>query len=182
MYKLIEYCPIYFNATGSLWFYSKDEAADVNADIATIDVFKSFKHKAKLLGNTQVDETNKILRNAAIPVSLKYLSNFWRSLKMSLINCKVELKLRWTKHCVLAANKNNNANANSNDINYTIKESKLYVPVVTLSAKDNQKLSKPLSKIFERFVYWNEYKTKIENKDTTNECKYFVKSNFVRVN
>ena len=78
MYKLIEYCPIYFNATGGLWFYSKDEAADVNADIATIDVFKSFKHKAKLLANTQVDETNKILRNAAIAVSLKYLSNFGR--------------------------------------------------------------------------------------------------------
>ena len=52
----------------------------------------------------------------------------------------------------------------------------------TLSAKYNQKLSKRLSKGFERSVYWNEYKTKSENKNTTNEYRYFLKSNFVGVN
>ena len=55
---------------------------------------------------------------------------------------------------------------NVNNI-FTIKDRKLYVPVVTLSAKDNNKLSKLLSKGFERSVYWNEYKTKSENKNTT---------------
>ena len=53
---------------------------------------------AKLLGNTvaQADNTaNGILKNATIAVPLKYISNFWRSLKMPLINCKVELKLKW---------------------------------------------------------------------------------------
>ena len=58
---------------------------------------------------------------------------------------------------------------------------KLYVPVVTLSTRDNQKLSKLLSKGFERFVYWNDYKTKSENKITTNEYRYFLESNFVGV-
>ena len=61
-----------------------------------------------------------------------------------------------------------NDNANLNNIIFTIKDINLYVPVVTLSAKDNQKLSKLLSKGFERSVYWNEYKTKSENKNSTN--------------
>ena len=52
---------------------------------------------------------------------------------------------------------------------------KLDVPVVTLSARHNQKLSKLLSRGFERSVYWNEYKTKIKNKNTTNEYRYFLK-------
>ena len=128
---------------------------------------------------------NVILRNAAIAVLLKYSINFWRSLKMPLINCKVELKLRWTKYSVLsvAANENNiNENANANNIIFTIKDTKLYVPVVSLSAKDNQKLSRLLSKGFERSVYWNEYKTKGDNKNTANEFRYFFESNFVGVN
>ena len=58
--------------------------------------------------------------------------------------------------------------AYANNIIFTIKDTKLDVPVVTLSARDNQKLSKLLSKVFERSVYWNEYKTKSENKNTTN--------------
>ena len=55
------------------------------------------------------------------------------------------------------------------NIIFPIKNRKLYVPVVTLSAKDKQKLSKLLSKGFERRVYWNEYKTKTASKNTTNE-------------
>ena len=65
-------------------------------------------------------------------------------------------------------------NNNGNDISFTIKESKLYILLVTSSAKDNQELSKLLSKGFERSVYWNEYKTKNENKNTTNEYRYFL--------
>ena len=76
----------------------------------------------------------------------------------------------------------NNANANPDNIIFTIKDTKLYVPFVTLSAKDNQKLSKVLRKGFERSVYWNEYKTKSENKNTANEYRCFLKSNFVVVN
>ena len=62
-----------------------------------------------------------------------------------------------------------------------LQDTKLYVHVVTLSVTDNQKLSKLLSKGFERSAYWNEYKTKSENKNTTNEYRYFIKSNFVGV-
>ena len=62
-----------------------------------------------------------------------------------------------------------------------MKDTKLYMPVVTLSARGNQKLSKLLSKGSERSVYWNEYKTKFENKNTTNEIRYFFESNLVGV-
>ena len=81
---------------------------------------------------------------------------------MSLINYKVELKLKWTKYCVLPAA---GSDANSDNVISTIKDTKLFVPVVILSATDNQKLSKLLSKGFERSVYWNEFKTKSENQN-----------------
>ena len=65
---------------------------------------------------------------------------------------------------------------------FSIKDLNLYVPVVTLWARENLKLSKLVSKGFERSVYWKEYKTKSENKNTANEYRYFLKSNFVGVN
>ena len=88
--------------------------------------------------------------------------------------------MKWTKYCVLSANSNDNADNddNANNIIFTIKDTKLYVSVVTLSAKDNQKLSKLLRKGFEIPVYWNECKTKSENKNT-NEYSWSQLSNFV---
>ena len=67
----------------------------------------------------------------------------------------------------MLGNRNDNASVDSNNIVFTIKDTKLHVPVVTLSAKNNQKLSKLLSKGIESLVYWNEYKTKSENKNKT---------------
>ena len=75
-----------------------------------------------------------------------------------MIDCKIELKLKWTKYCVFSAagNENINDNDNGDNIIFNIKGTKLYVPVVALSAKEKQKSSKLLSKGFERSVYWNE--------------------------
>ena len=73
---------------------------------------------------------------------------------MPLINCKVELSLNWIERCLL-----NVANA----ANFKITDAKLYIPIVTLSAEDNAKLSKLLSEGFKRTIYWNEYKV-IDNK------------------
>ena len=61
---------------------------------------------------------------------------------MPLINCKVKLKLNWMNHFVLSVACSDNDNANSNYIIFTIEDTKLYVPEVTLSAKDNQKTIK----------------------------------------
>ena len=156
MYILIEYNSKYSEATGSLWFYSKDEATNCNADIVNNDDFKSFKYKAKLIGNTIAKGANGILENATAAVPLKFLSNFWRSLEIPLNNCEVELTLKWKKYCVLSVASNGNDinnNDNANNIIFTINDTKLYVPVVTLSTRDNTKLSKRHSKGFERSVY-----------------------------
>ena len=92
-----------------------------------------------------------------------------------MTKCKVESKLKWSSHCVFfSAAANGNPNGNNDNIFFTIKDTKSYVPFVTLSARDNQKLRKLLSKGSERSVYWNEYKTKNGNKNTTNEYRYFL--------
>ena len=91
-----------------------------------------------------------------------------------MINCKVELKLKWTKYCVLSAagNDNDNDNNNAKSIIFTIKDTKLYFSVVTLSARDKQKYQKFLANNLEDQV--NGYKTKSENENTTNEYRYFL--------
>ena len=85
-----------------------------------------------------------------IAVPLKYLSNFWRSLEMSLINCRVKLSLRWIENCVLTTAEIG-ANANATDADsatFKISDAKIYVPVVTLLAEDNARLAKQLDKGF----------------------------------
>ena len=79
-----------------------------------------------------------------------------------------------------SANRNNDDN-----IIFSINETKIissYIPIITLSTRDNQKFSKLLSKGFEISVYLNEYKTKSDHKNTTNGFRYFLESNFVGVN
>ena len=71
---------------------------------------------------------------------------------MPLINCKVELSLKWIENCVLAA-----AN-NANKVIFKITDAKRYVPIVTLSIEDNSKVSKLLNEGFNRPIYWNEFK------------------------
>ena len=75
------------------------------------------------------------------------MSHFWRSSEIPLINCKVEVWLRWYENCILS-----NIAGNST---FKITDAKLYVPVVTLSTEDNAKLSKLLTGGFKRSVYWN---------------------------
>ena len=100
-----------------------------------------------------------------ITVPLKYLSNFWRSLEMPLINCKIGLSLTLIENCVLATSVSidNNAIANAAKATLKITEAERYVLVVTLSTEDNEKLSKLLSEGFKRPVNWNKYKV-ITNK------------------
>ena len=101
MYNLIESSSNYSETKVSIYFYSKDEATNFNADIANKN-FKSFEYKAKFLGNTVADGVNGIPKIRIIAVPLKYLSNIRRSLEMPLINCKVDLKLhgRSTVFCL----------------------------------------------------------------------------------
>ena len=99
-------------------------------------------------------------KGVKIVVPLKYLSNSWRSLEMSLINCKVELSLKWIKNCVLttAPFGANPGATRADNATFKITDAKLYVRIVTLSAEDNTKLSKLLGEGFKRSIYWNKYK------------------------
>ena len=83
-------------------------------------------------------------------VPLKYLSNFWRTLEMPLINCEIELILDWSTNCVIIST--NNANQFPT---FTITETNLYVPVLTLSTQDNSKLLPQLKNGFKKTITWN---------------------------
>ena len=91
MYNLTEYSDNYSDTSESLWRFKSDKVPAGNADL-TIDNSQSFKYKAALLGKTAdaVNNTNSSVKEAKIVVPLKYLSNFWRSLEMSLNNCKLD--------------------------------------------------------------------------------------------
>ena len=84
MYNLIEYSDNYFDTSGSLWDFKRDEI-DNSANVTNDDNAPSFKYEASIIGNTENNEIKKIVK---IAVPVKYLSNFWRSLEMPLINCK----------------------------------------------------------------------------------------------
>ena len=86
---------------------------------------------------------------------LKYLSNFGRTREMSIINCEINLQLKWSNKFILVAE----AVANKNPA-FQITNTKLYVPVVTLSTQGNIKLFKQLESGFKRTINWNKYLAK----------------------
>ena len=160
MYNLTEYSDNYSDTSGSLWQFKRDESPVTNAgnpDNVSVDNSSSFKYQSFL--NLVADTDNGVFKNIKIAVPLKHLRNFWRSLEMPLINCKIHLELNWSKDCVMST---------IADTIFKITNSKLYLPIVTLSSKDNVKLVKLLEEGFKRPVYWNEYQTKIESKNLGN--------------
>ena len=169
MYNLIEYSVNYQDSSATLYQYKRDEPPedDAVADL-TADNSDSLKYKIKLLGNvTEVagDAAGVRKLNIKVVVPLKYLSNFFRSLEMPLINCKIKLNLTWKKECVLSTR--------VGEAVFIINDTKLYVPVVTLSKEDNKDFIEQQNKGFQRSIYWNEYKAKEINEDAdANVFKY----------
>ena len=118
MYNLIEYSDNYFDTSGTLWQFARDEIIN-KANVTNDNNAFSFKYKANLIGNTG---NNGRKNGVKIAVPLKYLSNFWRSLEMPLINCKVELSFKWYERCLLTV---------ANTATFEITDANLYVPIVT---------------------------------------------------
>ena len=135
----------------------KDEISvnDINTAL-TNDNAPLFKYKASIIVNTVTDGASSKKDDIKIAVQLKYLNNFWRSLEMPLINCKVELTLNWYTNCVTII-------GNGTAATFTITDTKLYVPIATLKTKENAKLSKLLNEGFKSSVYWNHYKIFLKN-------------------
>ena len=133
MYNLTEYSDNYSKTSGSLWQYYNDDPNDNLTDS------ESFKSKVKITGNTP---NNGNTKDVHIIVPLKYLSNFWRTLEMPLINCEVNLISTWSKDCVTTNS--------TGDRKFAITETKLYVPVVTLSTKDSEKVLQQVKSGFKK--------------------------------
>ena len=146
-----------------IYQYKRDEPPEDNA-IDDLTASSSFKYKISLLGDENV--VGGIVRlNVKVVVPLKYLSNFFRSLEMPLINCKIKLNLTWKKECVLSTDAGNAV--------FIINDTKMYVPVATLSKEDNKDFTEQQNKGFQRSIYWNEYKTKEINENAdANAVKY----------
>ena len=165
MYKLIEYSDNYQDSSATLYQYKRNEPPEANAiDDLTVDNSNSFKYKVTLLGNPVVAD-NIAKRSVKVVIPLKYLSNFFRSLEMPLINFKIKLNLTWKKECALSTDDGNAV--------FIINDTKMYVPVVTLSKEGGKDFIEQQNKGFQRSIYWNEYKTKEINENSdANVFKY----------
>ena len=180
MYNLLEYSKNYKKTTGSLWNYYRDQPRN---PLSTNS--ESFKYKASITGNTyNVDydddnyDANKAGKNETeIVIPLKYLSNFWRSLNIPLINCEVEIILTWSKNCVLADM--TVANNPPTGLEFQIKDTKLYVPVVTLSKENDIKLLEQLKSGFKRTIKWNKYRSQMTIQNNNNNLNYLIDRLFV---
>ena len=165
MYNLIEYSDNYAKTLASLWQYFRDEPDD------NIEDSESFKFKVKITGKTP---NNNNVKDVEIIVPLKYLSNFWRTLEMPLINCEVNLILTWSSTCVIT---------NSNGAGtFAITDTKLYVPVVTLLTKENTKFLQQLKSGFKRVINWNKYLSKPDLLAQNPNLNHLIEPSFQGVN
>ena len=136
--------------------------------------------------DTIADGNDRSLKNTKIVAPLKYLSDFFRSLEMSLTNCKTHLELNWNNNCVMygADTYAGGDNAYNRETTFKVTSTKFYVLIVTLSTKDNVNLAKQLNEGFKRSVYWNECKSKIEAReaDANNLKRFPLDASFQDVN
>ena len=177
VYNLMEYSDNYSKTSGILWQYTKDIPA-VNNDNASIEftnnnLTDSFDFKVKMTGQTGNNGT----KNVEIMVPLKYLSNFWRTLEMPLINCEITLQLTWSASCVIVSTDVANENAT-----FAITDTKLYAPVVTLSQQDNEKLLEQLQSTFKRVIKWNKYLSKSQLLSQNPNLNHLIELSFQGIN
>ena len=181
MYNFLDYSKNYRKTTGSLWNYYRDEPniyPDNNYNQNSITNSESFKYKTSITGKTSNEnqennenteqENTKTKKIIEIVVPLKQLSNFWRTIEMPLINCEIELILTWSENCVLTDNTTHTARDADPDANppaqareridastnatFKITDTKLHVPIVTLSTKNDKKILEQLKSVFKRTV------------------------------
>ena len=151
MCNLLEYSKNYEKTSGSLFNYYRDEPSEITigAGNSAIDISirnsKSFDYKTEITGSLDAGEDEK--EDVTIAIPLKYLGNFWRTLDIPLINCEITLILSWYKECVLVGRAFRGPLAASasrinfpTDAKFEITDCKLYVPVVTLSVENDNKL------------------------------------------
>ena len=187
MYNLIEYSYNYSDSTASLYHFKRQQQTfsnDHRADIIplTADNSSSCKYKSGLINfdknaNQNFPLAHRLFRNVQIIVPLKYISSFFRSLEMPLINTKLNIQLNYTKNSVISHRfAEPDANQGANSSTFKKIKTELYVPVVTLNTEDNDKLNQLLDTEFKRKVYWNEHKSEIETITQVNNNNYYKRT------
>ena len=165
LYNLLEYSDNYAKTSGSLWQYYRDEP---NNHLADSELFNS---KIKITGKTPAAGNEKVVETMVL---LRYLSNFWRNIELLLVNCEVNLILTWSSTCVIT---------NSTGVGtFEVTDTKLYVPVVTLSTQENAKLLQQLKSGFKREVNWNKYLSKPELLPQNPNLNHLVEPSFQGAN
>ena len=205
MYSLLEYSRNYSTTSSSLWNYYRDELTDETNDdnVPKRNVINSnsFKYKISITGSTfnvaataeGYDANKGGTKNVEIAVPLKCLSTFWRTLDIPLIICEVSLTLSWSenfvitsleKRLVTAMQGDNPAAYDNSPTNATFKitDHKLYVPVVNLSAENDNKLLEQLKVGFKRTIKWNKYRSEMSNQPKNNNLNYLIDPTFTNVN
>ena len=171
IYNLLEYSDKYSTTSGSLQNYYRNkvkDSADENNDPNNYRInnnkttaSKSFEYKTELIGITASD-TSKL--NAEDVASLKYLSKFWISVYLLLINCEIELDSTWSKYYEISRTPEVEG-ANPVDktlttgVTFQINNEKLYVPVITLSINYNIIFLENIKQEYKRTISW----TQIQN-------------------
>ena len=178
MYNLIEYSDAYSKKSGSLQHYYRDEhSLDDNNNIIDFPANNNngilFKFKKQMTGEIG----NGGIKNVEIMVPLKYLSNFQRTLEMSLINCKISLQLKWSKGCIIVA-----GTAENQEPKFEITDTRLCLAIVTLSTQDNVKLLKQLESGFKRTINWNKNLSKTKNQKQNRYLNFLIDASFQGVN
>ena len=191
MYNLLEYSKNYKKTTGSFWNFYRDEPSDpLSCDS------ESFRYKTSIAGNTynigdgeEGYDANKVGKNETeVVIPLKYLSNFWRTLNIPLINYEVELILTWSKNCVLGdmtvrdAESDNPPIVAPTGLGFKITDTNLHIPVVSLSKENEIKLLQQLKSGFKRTIKWNKYKSQMTIQPQNNKLNYLIDPRFTNVN
>ena len=188
MYDLLEYSKNYLKTSRSLWNYYTDEpnSGTVGNTYYSIKDSKSFDYKTSItgkLGNNNVEK-----EYVEIVVPLKYLTNFWGTLYILLINCQIFLTLTWSKNYVVTSQATRDANPavaavnNRTGASFKIIDRKLYAPVITLSAKDDNKLLEELYLEFKRTIKWNKSSSEMTTQTETKNLNYLIDHTFTKAN
>ena len=179
----------YTKTTGSLWNYYGYKPSNPLSSNS-----EPFRYKTSVTGNTydgDDDDANKVGKNETkVVIPLKHLSNFWRTLNIPLITCEIELILTWPKSCVFS-DMTVRAAGNNNDppaivappgLELQITDTKLYVPVVTLSTENDNKPLEQLKSGFKRTIKWNKYRSQMTIQSNNNNLNSLIDPTFTKVN
>ena len=211
MYNLLEYSKNYSKRSGSLWNYYRDELTDVvnddNGSSKNVIQSKSFKYETSITRSTynvrrritdengkpadnpNYDQRKTVANEVIIVVPLRNLDNFWNGLNIPLVNCEVSLGLSWSAVCVITSMEKRllvaghpNRGDSPTNATFKITDTKLYVPIVTLSAENDNKLLEQLKAGFKRTIKWNKYRSEFSNQARCNIFNCLIDSTFTNVN